>query len=471
MVCVWGQIGPCAPSKAVSRAAIGSFDCWPRNTGAFRARGWVSLRQSRHKPNALPDRVSNGLLNGLNVKEHCMTRALTDRQISELGELRRALHQTPEVSGEEEQTAARIAAELEQAGADRIWTGLGGHGVAAEFTGKQDGPTVLIRCELDGLPIHEISEVPYRSTIAGKGHLCGHDGHMMMVLGVGLALADRPQNGRVILLFQPAEETGAGAAAVINDPRWPEIRPDFAFAYHNVPGRPLGEIGLLEGPSNCASRGMKIAFKGKTSHAAAPEDGVSPAHVMAGLMQAVPRLGAGGTMDDDFSLATLTHSRLGKANFGIAPGDGELWVTLRSQTDQRMGRMVAEAETLVSAALQQESALSGAMTWHDVFLANVNNADAVEIAARSTKQLGLTEYHMTAPMRWSEDFSRFGLDGAKSAMLFIGSGIDQPQLHNPNFDFPDALIPIGVSLFVEIIEQILENPAFLELSNRPVPYG
>lgn len=405
------------------------------------------------------------------VKEDRMTRALTDSQISELGELRRTLHQTPEVSGEEKQTAAFIAAELERAGADRIWTGLGGHGVAAEFSGTQDGPTVLIRCELDGLPIHEVSEVPHRSIVAGKGHLCGHDGHMVMVLGVALTLAERPQSGRVILLFQPAEETGAGAAAVIKDPRWPEIRPDFAFAYHNVPGRPLGEIGLCEGPSNCASRGMKITLTGKTSHAAAPEDGVSPAQVMAGLMQAMPLLGYGGTMDDDFALSTLTHSRLGEASFGIAPGDGELWVTLRSQTDQRMDRMVTEAETLVSTALKQKSALSSTITWHDVFLANVNKADAMDIAARSTKQLGLTEYHMTAPMRWSEDFSRFGLDGAKSAMLFIGSGEDQPQLHNPNFDFPDALIPVGVSLFVEIIEQILANPASRTHTGRPATHG
>ncbi|NRB19712.1 MAG: amidohydrolase [Rhodobacteraceae bacterium] len=400
-----------------------------------------------------------------------MTRALTDRQIAELGELRRALHQAPEVSGEEKQTSARIAVELERAGADRIWTGLGGHGVAAEFIGKQDGPTVLIRCELDGLPIHEISELSHRSKIAGKGHLCGHDGHMVMVLGVGLALAKRPEYGRVVLLFQPAEETGAGAQAVINDPRWPEIRPDFAFAYHNVPGRPLGEIGLREGPSNCASRGMKITLTGKTSHAAAPEDGVSPAQVMAGLMQTLPLLGHGGTMDDDFSLATLTHCRLGKASFGIAPGDGELWVTLRSQTDRQMDRMVAEAETLVSTALGQKTALSAAVCWHDVFLANVNKASAVAIAARSAQNLDLIEHLMTAPMRWSEDFSRFGLDGAKSAMLFIGSGEDQPQLHNPNFDFPDALIPVGISLFVEIIEQILCSPALAAQTDRPAADG
>ncbi|AZV80950.1 amidohydrolase (plasmid) [Parasedimentitalea marina] len=387
-----------------------------------------------------------------------MAPVLTDDQILQLGALRRALHQTPEVSGEEIQTAARIALELAQAGADRIWTGLGGHGVAAEFKGSQQGPTVLIRCELDGLPIQEVSEAPHRSEYAGKGHLCGHDGHMVMVLGLALTLAKRPQHGRVILLFQPAEETGAGAAAVIADPRWPQIRPDYAFAYHNVPGRPLAEIGLCLGPSNCASRGMKINFTGKTSHAAAPEDGISPGSVMAQLMQDLPLLGPGGPMQDDFALATLTHAHLGEPSFGIAPGSGELRLTLRSQTDARMDQMVADAENLLDAALDQVDGLQAQITWHDVFLASVNAAEAADLATAAAQKLDLAQHVMTTPMRWSEDFGRFGLDGATSAMLFIGSGEDQPQLHNPNFDFPDALIPTGVSLLARILDQILATP-------------
>lgn len=199
---------------------------------------------------------------------------LDPSQIAHLTALRHELHRHPELSGQESATAQRIADELTGLGADRIWRNLGGHGVAAEFKGAAPGPTVLLRCELDGLPIRELSELPYRSSMTGKGHLCGHDGHMVSMLGVGMWLAARPASGRVILLFQPAEETGAGAKAVVEDVRWPEIRPDYAFAYHNVPGRPLGEIGLRPGPGNCASRGMQILFEGKSSHAAAQEDGV-----------------------------------------------------------------------------------------------------------------------------------------------------------------------------------------------------
>lgn len=399
------------------------------------------------------------------MKENTMPNtpaALTTDQIAYLTDLRQHLHQQPEISGEEEQTGARIAQELARAGADRIWTGLGGHGVAAEFAGKRPGPTVMIRCELDALPIPEISQAPYRSQVEGKGHLCGHDGHMVMVLGLALALHARPAQGRVILLFQPAEETGAGAEAVIKDPRWPELRPDYAFAYHNVPGRPLGEVGLCRGVSNCASRGMKIRLTGKTSHAAAPEDGVSPGAVMSHLMQSLPALGPGGAMEADFALATLTHAQLGEPTFGIAPGTGELRMTLRSQTDARMDRLVKDSTAQVDlalanagGALDNTAAPTADVSWHDVFLATVNDDQAIDVVQNAATRLGAPVVAMSAPMRWSEDFGRFGLDGAKAAMVFIGSGEDQPQLHNPNFDFPDALTATGVALWGEIVQQVL----------------
>ena len=370
--------------------------------------------------------------------------------------LRHALHQTPEVSGEEARTAERIAAELSALGADRILCGLGGHGVAAEFHGASDGPAVLFRCELDGLPIREISDLPYGSTIPGRGHLCGHDGHMVSMLGVAMRLATRPQRGRVILLFQPAEETGAGAQAVIDDARWPGLRPDFAFAYHNVPGRPLGEVGLREGPGNCASRGMQILLEGKSSHAAAPEDGLSPGPAMAALMTRLPALGCGCIGDEGFSLATLTHANLGEATFGIAPADGELRVTLRSMTNGRMDALMEDAVELVS---NHAAGLGIQIHWHDVFRAVVNDVEATGIARDAARTQGLSRLEMPCPMRWSEDFGRFGEDGAKSALLYLGAGEDHPQLHNPDYDFPDALIPVAVDLFCQILQDVLGHEA------------
>ena len=381
---------------------------------------------------------------------------ISSEQTTYLTRLRHDLHRQPEISGEEAQTAARIVQELTHAGADQIWQNLGGYGVAAEFRSAKPGPTVLIRCELDGLPIKEESTLPYRSEIDGKGHLCGHDGHMCMVMGVALGLADRPARGRVILLFQPAEETGFGAQAVINDPRWPQIRPDYAFAYHNVPGRPLGEIGLRAGPANCASRGMQILLHGKSSHAAAPEDGVSPGPAIAHLMQNLPALSSGTIRDTDFGLSTLTHVRLGAPTFGIAPGEGELRVTLRCMTDTRMESLIHETQAIVG---QIDERLEVAVNWHDVFSTVVNDIGATDIARQAAHAQGLSIHKMDYPMRWSEDFGRFGLDGARATMMFLGAGETQPQLHNPDYDFPDALLPLGADLFLNVIAHILSAHA------------
>ncbi|MCE8544969.1 amidohydrolase [Ruegeria pomeroyi] len=380
---------------------------------------------------------------------------LSPEQIDQLINIRKHLHRHPEVSGDERATAARITSELISLGADRLWQGLGGHGVAAEFRGAEDGPTVLLRCELDGLPIREISDLPYKSEIEGKGHLCGHDGHMVSLLGVAMRLARRPAKGRVILLFQPAEETGAGAKAVIADPRWPEIRPDYAFACHNVPGRPLGEIGLRSGPGNCASRGMKLHLEGKSSHAAAPEDGLSPGAAMAGLMTALPALSKGRIGDDAFALATLTHAKLGEPSFGIAPGDGELRVTLRSMTNARMEALVLDALAQVEA---HSDRLTADISWHDVFRSVVNDEQATSIARHAASMRGMVCYEMPIPMRWSEDFGRFGDDGAKAALMYIGAGEDHPQLHNPDYDFPDALLPVVTDLFCSILRELLGFP-------------
>ena len=378
--------------------------------------------------------------------------ALSQVQLTYLTDLRHDLHRQPEVSGDEVQTAARIVLELKKLGADQIWEGLGGAGVAAEFRGLEEGPTVLFRCELDGLPITEVSDLPYTSEISGKGHLCGHDGHMCMVLGLGMALAMRPARGRVILLFQPAEETGFGAQAVIDDPRWPEIKSDYAFAYHNVPGHALGEIGLRSGPANCASRGMQINFEGKSSHAAAPEDGISPAPAIAQLIQSLPALSSGTISDPDFGLSTLTHVNIGEAAFGISPGQGELRVTLRSMTDERMKTLIDGAEKLLD---KVKGPLQTDVSWHDVFHAVTNSDKATKIAGIAAEKAGGMIREMNHPMRWSEDFGRFGQDGAEACLLFLGAGETHPQLHNPDYDFPDSLLAIGPAVFLEITRQIL----------------
>lgn len=175
-------------------------------------------------------------------------RMLTNTDITELTEFRRLLHRFPEVSRDESATAQRILDALAPLRPTQVLSGLGGHGVAAVFDSGLAGPTVLFRAELDALPIHEISDAPWRSTVAGKGHLCGHDGHMVMLLALGRLISRKPvAQGRVVLMFQPAEEDGSGARAVIADPAFAEIAPDWAFAIHNEPGRPFGFVATRGG--------------------------------------------------------------------------------------------------------------------------------------------------------------------------------------------------------------------------------
>ncbi len=333
-------------------------------------------------------------------------------------------------------------------------TNLGGHGVAAVFDSGTTGPTVAIRCELDGLPIKELSELPYVSTVPGKGHLCGHDGHMSMVLGVALALQEqRPTRGRVVLIFQPAEETGQGAKAFRDDPQFAQLAPDYVLSLHNLPGLELGEVELCQGPTNCASRGMRIALTGKTSHAAAPQDGVSPAGALSALIQELTRLGTSGVLNADYALTTITHASLGERTFGVAPGQAELWVTLRTVSDDRMAKLIADSEALVQQIAKSEN-LSVEITYEDVFEACTNDSDAVTILAEACADQSVACKLSDEPERFSEDFGQFG-KGAKSAMFWLGAGRDHPQLHNPDYDFPDALIPMGTGVFLAAIRQVL----------------
>jgi len=379
---------------------------------------------------------------------------LSNSDLIELTEFRRALHRRPELSGAEGETARTIAAALRALSATRVLTGIGGHGVAAVFDSGAPGPTVLFRAELDALPIAETSGAAWASAIPGNGHLCGHDGHMAMLLGLGRLISRRPpKTGRIVLLFQPAEEIGSGARAVISDPAFTAIAPDYAFAIHNLPGLPLSHVGLRAGLMNCASVGLAIHLTGKTAHAATPETGISPGPALARLIAALPDLGPGGALDDTFRLLTVTHAQLGEATFGVAPGAAMLHVTLRSAQDATLADL--EAQTRAMAA--QEAAHGGLMLRIETcepFAATINDAQAVMLARSALDQLQVPHSEDGVPMHASEDFGLFG-HGAKSAMLCLGAGQTHPALHNPDYDFPDDLIAIGPKIFAQIARDIL----------------
>jgi amidohydrolase len=379
---------------------------------------------------------------------------LTNQDIEDLVAFRRDLHRNPEISGEEEQTAKRVVAFLEGTKPDQIITGLGGHGVAVIYDSGKPGQTILFRSETDALPIEELSTADHRSTITGKSHMCGHDGHSAILAALGRQFGRvRPATGRVVLMFQPAEETGAGAAGVVGDPRYETNRPDFAFSLHNLPGTPLGHVRLKEGVVNCASRGMRIVLEGKTAHSSMPETGTSPMRAISQLMPQIAELGGGSFHDDDFAMTTVTHASMGEAVFGIAPGHAEVWVTLRTRLDERMAALCTSAEQLANRIARSEG-LRLSIDYHEIFVASLNAPEATAHLRAALDAEGISHDEEELPMRASEDFGVFG-HSAKSAMLFLGAGTDVPALHNPDYDFPDDLIPIGARIFMRAARNLL----------------
>lgn len=377
-----------------------------------------------------------------------------DQEIARLQAWRHKLHQDPEISGEEVKTAREVISFLADTMPDASIADLGGHGVALVYEGAEPGPTVLLRCELDALAIQEISDVPHRSRTDGKAHMCGHDGHMTMMAAVARVLGRRrPSRGRAVLLFQPAEETAHGAEAVLGDPKFGAITPDYSFAIHNMPGLPLAHVAVAAGQITCASMGLLIHLTGKTAHASMPETGISPAMAIARIIPALKQLEAGEAIAPGFRRVAVTNVQMGKPVFGITPGSAELRMTLRTPESSAIEGLSDEVLARVGEIAAAEG-LTLAHSTHNFFRACVNDPEAAALFENAATQMGLSQVEGYVPIRGAEDFGLFG-SCSKSAMLFIGAGMDRPMVHNPDYDFPDELIPIGAGLFLGVLDSLL----------------
>ncbi len=375
----------------------------------------------------------------------------------ELLELRQALHRAPELAHREHRTAERIRGWLERHRPAAIVDGLGGHGLAAVWRGRQAGPRVLLRAELDGLPIDETIELDHGSTNAGVAHKCGHDGHMTMVAGLAPRLqAAPPASGEVVLLFQPAEETGEGAARVLADEKFEPLRPDWAFALHNLPGQPLGQVVVRRGVFAAASCGLRIELEGATAHAAEPQRGRSPALAVASLIQSVSAVGQYHAALEEAAKATVVNAVVGEEAYGTSPGRGHMAITLRTYDDrvlERIERRCLELAEAVAATYGLDFRTSRV----EPFPVTASDERAVAIVERAAAQHGLDVTQPAAPFPWSEDFGHFTA-AAPGALFGLGSGAQQPALHHPTYDFPDELLASGVDLFESIVRQLTDSP-------------
>jgi len=377
-------------------------------------------------------------------------------------QFRRQLHARPELSEEESETARAIAERLVPCNPSRIIDGLGvmGTGLCAVFDSGTPGPAILLRAELDALPIAESNDFAHRSTRAGLSHKCGHDGHMATLVAVADELGAKPiDRGRVCLLFQPAEETGTGARAVLADARFAELPPpDAVYAFHNVPKYPLGKVLVREGVFAQGSVGFVVRFGGRTSHSSYPEHGINPAAAMASLVTQVNSYAE--SLSSEVSapvLGTVSYAQLGHAengrNFGITPGDATVMGVLRAQQGPDLKRLrerlIADVE-----GLADDQGLTRDVSWHEEFAPTASAPACARLVADAAGDAGLEVEWLAEPFRWSEDFGYF-TDAFPGAFFGLGSGVDQPQLHDDGYDYPDELIATGARLYRAIIERSL----------------
>ncbi len=356
-------------------------------------------------------------------------------------ELRRTLHSMPELSGAEARTAALLKGFLETTGPSRLIPDIAGHGIAALYGGGRPGPVIMVRCELDALP---------RPDGPGAYHGCGHDGHMAIAAGLAERLGSSPpERGSVLVLFQPAEETGAGAALVLADRRFAAVMPDMAVALHNIPGFPMGRILLKAGVFAAASTGITVRLRGTRSHAGEPHKGNNPAMAMAQIIQtfsAVPQFSTGL---NQFGKVTVVHAGLGARAFGTSPDEAVVMAVIRALDAGETDRLYRRCETLatgIAAAFDLEVTVEGA----EEFPPTVNDAGLTAAVERAAGNLGMRVLVLDRPFPWSEDFGRFA-ERVPGVLFGLGAGEDTAPLHGRDYRFPDELLQTGTEILLETV--------------------
>ncbi|MCR9181999.1 MAG: amidohydrolase [Flavobacteriaceae bacterium] len=379
------------------------------------------------------------------------------QEIEELISFRKELHTHPELSGEEKETAKKVIVFLEKCKPTKIITSVGGYGVIAVFDSGKEGVNLMIRADMDALPIEEVNDFEYRSKTKGVSHKCGHDGHTTILLGLAKHLSkNQPKKGKAILLFQPAEEIGAGAAAVLDDEKFTSLKPDWVFGLHNLPGHPMHEVVVRKDSFTASVTSIVIEFLGKTTHAAEPEHGVNPAMAVSELIMEASMWSNNLPDREDFAVVTPIHIDLGDKAYGTSAGEAIVGFTIRSWSESEMEKLQKKIETYIL-ALGKKHRLKVDFKYIQEFKANENNADAVESIVFASENLNLKVSEQKTPFKWGEDFGLF-TQQYKGAFFGIGAGEECPALHNPDYDFPDELIPTGSKLFYELCKKYVACP-------------
>lgn len=382
----------------------------------------------------------------------------------EIQTLRRTIHAHPELRYEETRTADLVADRLTEWGIE-VHRGLGKTGVVGVLKRGNGTRSVGLRADMDALPIHELNRFAHRSRNEGKMHACGHDGHTAMLLGAARHLAKHGEfDGTIVFIFQPAEEGGAGAQAMIDDGLFIKFPVDAVFGIHNWPGLPEGHFGVREGPIMASSNEFRIDIKGVGSHAALPHNGRDPVFVAVQIANGLQSIVTRNKKPLDTAVLSITQIHAGDA-VNVVPDDAWLAGTVRTFTTETLDlietrlRKIAES---TAGAYDCDVTIS----FHRNYPPTVNSSKETQFAASvMTEVVGAENVESNVePTMGAEDFS-FMLLAKPGCYAFLGNGdgghreaghgVGPCMLHNASYDFNDALLPVGATYWVRLATQFL----------------
>lgn len=380
---------------------------------------------------------------------------------------RRDIHAHPELRYEENRTADIVAKRLVELGY-AVETGIGRTGVVGLIQGTQGpGKMIGLRADMDALPIQERNQFPHASRHPGKMHACGHDGHVAMLLGAAQEIAEnRNFKGSVALIFQPAEEGGAGAQRMIDDGLFQRYPVDAVFAMHNWPGLQEGEFAAHVGAVMASSNEFSVKIQAKGAHAAMPDLGIDPVVIAAQLILAFQTIVSRSCKPVEPAVLSVTQIQAGEA-INVIPDHAVLQGTVRTFSIETLD-LIEQHMRKLSTELCAAFGATAEMEFERKYPPTINSADMAELAKNALQQIPevIAVHTNLPPTMGAEDFA-FMLQHKPGAYLWIGNGdgghrthghgIGPCTLHNPSYDFNDKILPLGVTAWLAITQAFLEN--------------
>ncbi|MCY6383525.1 M20 aminoacylase family protein [Hoeflea prorocentri] len=375
---------------------------------------------------------------------------------SEVTEWRRHLHTRPELLFDVHETAAFVKEKLEEFGCDEVVTGIGRTGVVALIKGRNggEGRVVGLRADMDALPITEATDKPWASTVDGKMHACGHDGHTAMLLGAAKYLTEtRNFDGSVAVIFQPAEEGGGGGNEMVKDGMMERFAIEEVFGMHNMPGLAVGEFATRSGAIMAATDEFTVTVKGRGGHAAMPYQTVDPITITAQIVSGLQLIASRNANPLESIVVSVTKFNAGNA-YNVIPEEAEIAGTVRTLDPEVRAMAERRIEQIVRSVADAHNA-EATVQYKRGYPVTFNHADQTDFSVTVAEEIaGEGKVNQNAsPTMGGEDFS-YMLEARPGSFIFIGNG-DTAALHHPEFDFNDEVIPYGISYWVKLAESAL----------------